>query len=394
MGGRHKRLGLTGPAGLLVAGWLGVLVSVIVAQVPPGWEIIQITDDPYYDGVPAINDCGQIAFQKRLGDDWPASEIFVWDNGTIIRITDDNVGDGPPDIADDGTIAWSRKSGPNNTLEIVIYRDGILAPLTNNEVDDLAANINNLGHIAWNSYNGTGCAGSDIHFFDGSSIEQLTDNAYSNQSPIMNDFDHTTWTQYNFCVSPWVSTIMLGDPGPTHMLTDGLTRAAGGRINNLEQITWQGETGVALWESGTTVELTDWGSNPDINDLGLVVFSRWHEDILAYQIWTWRAGLLRRITLEGVWNLTGRINNSSEIVWQRGYFPNVDLLLLTWTTGNADRDEDGDVDLPDASLVLSCIAYPPTSADPCRCHRADLNHDNTTDFRDFALLQINFTGAH
>jgi hypothetical protein len=210
----------------------------------------------------------------------------------------------------------------------------------------------------------------------------------------MNDHDGTTWTQYDFCVTPWVATIMLGNARPTSALTDGLTQVQLSRINNQEQITWQSPTGISLWESGTTVELTEWGSNPDINDLGLIVFSRWHADLAAYQVWTWRAGAFNQLTQVNVWNVDPRVNNVGQIVWQQGHVPTLDLLLLTWVAGNADRDGDEDVDLPDASLILSCIAYPSTSADPCSCHRADLNHDKRTDIRDFALLQINFSGAH
>jgi hypothetical protein len=60
-----------------------------VAQIPEGWEIIEIfpAGTEYYCGPPDINDRGQIVFDRRL---WPSrneTEVMRYERGKLTQLT-------------------------------------------------------------------------------------------------------------------------------------------------------------------------------------------------------------------------------------------------------------------------------------------------------------------
>jgi hypothetical protein len=359
------------------------------AQIPPGFELIQITDDSDYDGPPSINNCGQIVFSKRINNDFNREEIFLWDRGTLTQITDDDVRDAFPDINDDGTVVWSRVDSAGGYFDIARWSDGEIELLTNTpDRSEYSPRINNLGHVVWNQLTEEGCAGSQIWFYDGTTAQPITNDEFSNQGEDINDHDEIVWTRYDFCVFPWVSTIMFHRNGITIPITIDVEQVQNAAINEQGHVSWQGASGIRLWIDGKTSVLTQWGSNPSLNSAGLVAFNRWHQQSSTYQIWLGESEKFRQITDNDTWNTNPVISELFEIAWGRGNSPDKDIELFTWAAGNSDVNFSGNNDLDDFAIFYQCLHGPGRYGRDCGCYRTDLNRDGSTDFLDFAGFQL------
>lgn len=336
---------------MLVELTLSVVLAVgAAAQVPSKYEIIQLTDNPYYEPVPRINNSGQCVFMVWLDpSDRLTEEIFLYDDGELIQLTNDYVQDVCPAINDDGTIVWCRGLGPINpatgepTLEIVVYQDGQLTQLTQNDSQDTSPAINNLGHIVWDRQMGQICGNHvamDVFFYDGQQIHQITTDGIpeeiANQAADINDDDVIVWTRYNFCVDPWESKIMAythADETTTQISPATTLSPRAVTINNRSQVAWQfkvgpGEYGIQLWEDDVTTLFTNWGGGPRLNDHGDITFYRWYENESTYQQWLYRSGSFFQLSNDWFWNVDGDINNAGEVVWQSGNYPYSDIRLM------------------------------------------------------------------
>ncbi len=308
---------------VLMVGWSA---GRCLAQVnlPPGFEVAWITQDPVEDRYMRINNRGQVVFTRYLPR---SSEIFLYDHGRLVQLTDDDIIDFYPDINDDGTIVWSRRIGPQGpygpALEVVLWRDGKLTQLTDDEFDNESVRINNLGHVVWQKWIGGGCADSNnvICLWDGTTTIQISDADWSHQMPALNDHDEIVWTRYDWCQSPWTSDIMLYSEGVTTRLTDGQFEPQGAELNDRGQVVWDynddegQEDAIQIWQDGQTTTLTDWGIAPHLNDLGDVLLTRWYEDTQRYEVWLYRRGFFYQLTDDLFWNFDGDINNRGEAIW-------------------------------------------------------------------------------
>ena len=127
------------------------------AQIPPGFEVIQLTDTPTRDAWARINNVRQIVYERRLDGTSASGEIFLYDDrtGQTIRLTNDNVKDAFPSVNADGTVTWARFIGPPDetgwiTGEIMIRSaSGQVTRLTDNDQDDWGGAINRWGSLAW-----------------------------------------------------------------------------------------------------------------------------------------------------------------------------------------------------------------------------------------------------
>ena len=94
------------------------------AQIPEGWEIVEIASDPgFYHARPDINDRGQVVFHRTIAPslDRNAMEIFLYDRGQLLRLTDDDTYDAVPRINNHGDIVWAREiHGPGTDAAIVL----------------------------------------------------------------------------------------------------------------------------------------------------------------------------------------------------------------------------------------------------------------------------------
>ncbi|MBU0637349.1 MAG: hypothetical protein KKB50_00670 [Planctomycetes bacterium] len=318
------------------------------AQVPPKYEIVQITDNPHYEPVPRINNHGQCVFMVWFDtSDRRTEEIFLYDNGVLTRLTDDYIQDCSPDINDDGTIVWCRGLGPINpqtgepTLEIVLYENGQITRLTDNDRQDHSPAINNSGHVVWARDMGQICGtheAMDLFLYDGQEILQITTDGLSeevaNQAADINDYDDIVWTRYNFCADPWESAIMMYSNAVTTQISPvGTLTPRGVTINNGQQVAWLfqiggGQHGIHLWENGVTTLFTDWGGGPRLNDNGDMCFFRWYENESTYQMWLYRKGWFYQLSDDPFWNASGDINDRGEVVWQSGDYPWSDIRLM------------------------------------------------------------------
>jgi hypothetical protein len=312
---------------------LGVLVPSLGAQVPPGYELVQVTNDSLYQRNVRMNNRGQIVFWAGSGNNGNTYEIYLYDHGTLARITQNSVCDGYPDINDDGVIAWERFIGPQGpygpTSEIMMYRDGVTTQLTHDAVDNECPRINNLGHIVWYDWIRGGCANSNaiVEFYDGQLIHQISDADWCNEGPQINDDDWVVWTRINYCDDPWTSQILLYGNGMVQVIaSDQFDQIGACSINNRGQVAMNyndgfGNHGIQVWDSGVTTTLTDWGLAPAINNRGDVYFIRWYEAQNAYQAWVYLSGRYYQLSSDPqpwFWSVDGGISDSGEVAWAAG----------------------------------------------------------------------------
>jgi hypothetical protein len=329
---------------LAIVGW--AVAGNARAQIPPGYELVRITDTPYHESYARLNNHGQIVFLAHLTPDALTHEIFLYDAGQLIRLTDDNFRDGGPDINDDGTIVWSSYSGPAGpygpTSEIMVYSNGVVSQLTDNAVDDGGPRINNLGHIVWSRRMGSGCGGGvyDVFFYDGQTIRPITTDAIqegvANGAAWINDHDEIAWTKYDHCVSPWDAKIMLYSNGQTIQVNDpDELQPQGACVNNHGLVGWKarhvpinGKDVAYLWENGQRRLLTDWGGRPFISDIGDIALRRWYPSAGNAQAWLYRSDTWFQLTDDPFNNYVHDIAGNGELTIVSGTYPEGDILHL------------------------------------------------------------------
>lgn len=373
--------------------WLLGGVAPVRGQVPPGFEVIQITDDPDYDGPPSINNCGQVVFSKRIGNDFNHEEIFLWDNGTLIQITDDDHRDAFPKINDQGTIVWSRTTGGVDThFEVARWSGGEIEILTDTpSQSEVAGEINSHGHVAWSRYIGGDCARNDLYFFDGEVEHQITDDMFSNQGGAINDSDQITWTKYNFCVAPWAGIIMLYNDDVVSQLASDGTQIAGPDIAADGTIVWGGPpVGIEQWKDGVRTVLVPFGEKPEINARGQVIFNCSPPPEGQVQVCLFDGQDVIQITALPRANLPSSINDSGEIAVRSWPLPTTfdsDIHLIRPTVFTPDVDVDGRVLLSDYARWTMNFSGPGLGLRSCESHRCDFDHSGHVDLIDFSRLQ-------
>jgi len=374
-------------------------MSLASAQIPEGFELLEITAAFERLSPPRINNCGQAVFSRGLYSA-DTTEVFLYDNGILTQITENYVSDAAPDISATGTMVWMVGYDGSNAKDILIFEAGELRAIG----PGTFPRINNLGHIVFTRIHRKGCRNvdGDIYFYDGDTVRRISDGFLSNQSPEVNDRDEIVWTRYNFCENPWVSDIMFYSDGNTRQVTARQIEPQEPGINDVSQLVWGGPGGIEVWENGVTRLITNWGRNGTLNNHGDVFFLRWHDDNQTWQTWLYlNTGQFLQLTDDPFWNMDGEISDSREIVWR-----SLDLnsgrygvlLLRRIRTGEADFD--GDVDLIDYAQFAACLTgpewvertHPGPQESLCDCRFLDIDHDGDVDLPDFALFQNAFTG--
>ena len=370
-------------------------------EIPEGFEIVEFAFSDTSTWPPAINNCGQIAFGKRLGRSQRTVEILLYDNGRITQVTDNRYRDIGVDINDAGSMVWQRtvRGEPTERRQIILYADGVETILKARRKVLYKAFINNLGHVAWTQdRSGNRCPlQSEVFFWDGESIRQITENRdFSDQWPRLNDLDDIAWMHSDFCVNPWVGDIRLYSEGEIIVLPSEYTQAVEPSINNARQVAWHGEVGIELWQEGETVFLIDWGHVAVLNNLGDMYFSRYDPIRDENSPWLYRVsdGEPHFYPLMDEFrHLRGDINDWVEVVWlwtdepmnpDRGGY----RFLRRIRTG--DSEFDGDIDLIDYAGFAGCMTGPGLADGLCDCRFLDIDYDGDVDLGDFALFQNAF----
>ncbi|MCG3129067.1 MAG: hypothetical protein CHACPFDD_03976 [Phycisphaerae bacterium] len=367
-----------------------VFLPLAAAQVPPGYEVLQLTTGPAMDYPPQMNNRGQIVWEERIDSAVDeSSEIFLYDNGTITRLTNDGFRDAFPDINDAGEIVWSRFIGPQGpyglTAEIVHYFDGVLTQITFDGEDDNAPKINNLGQSVWSKYLGFGRA--DVYLQDGEGIVRLTDGLTenrSNQAAEINDRAQVVWTQYDFFVNPWEAEIRFYENGVTRTISPpNEFEPQLPDINNLGHVVWYHNNfttsqQLRLWNGSKVLDLT-YGRNPHINESGAVYFIRWH-DFGGWQAWLYHGKQVYQLTNDPFWNRDGDVNDLGEIAWRSGETFSSDIRFMRRLFGdmNCDSSRDGFDVAPFVLALSDSVAYEAAYPD-CDIALADINRDGSVD---------------
>jgi len=152
-----------------------------------GANIIQLTDNDYYDACPQINDSGEVVWSGSDGHD---KEIFYYDGANIIKVTDNDYDDNCPQINDSGEIFWIGNPPGRSNNEIYFYDGMDIIQLTDNYNYKDSLQINNSGEAVWRMAKGSGY---EIFYYDGIDIVQLTDNDYNEIGPRINDSGDIVW---------------------------------------------------------------------------------------------------------------------------------------------------------------------------------------------------------
>ncbi len=275
-----------------------------------------------------------------------------------------------------GIVRWSR-----GQLEVI-------SDPGNKYLGEGAADINDAGHIVWKRSLKERPGEHQLFFWDGETIQQITNDNLSNQGVRLNQRGQFVWTRYDFSLSPWVSEI-LGYFGQTlQRLTNGQRQVQSPHLNDIPQVVWTGPyTGLELWQSGQTQQLlTHNAVGASINNGGDVAVSRWDATNQNYMLWLIRNREPLQLTdgIEG--GLEGEVNDRGQVAWNSGLFPSIGVALFTKPPFAADLDFDGDADLQDFSILQTCVNDQVSSIAEV-CAISDINNDggvDLTDLRRFA----------
>lgn len=239
---------------------------------------------------------------------------------------------------------------------------------------------------------GLGCSGGvfDIFSYDGQAIRPITTDAISqdvaNQGTTINDHDEIAWTRYNFCVSPWKSTIMRYSAGQTIPLSGpNEVQPQAAFVNNVGQVAWTsrllpaGTAGIYLWEAGETTLLTDWGGSPMLSDTRDVGVSRWHTGSSTAQAWLFRSATWYQLTDDPFNNYVHDMSARSELTIVTGTFPEQDIAYLR-RLRLGDLNCDGRFDGSDIDPFFLALADPvayTVQFPNCNTRNGDMNGDGS-----------------
>ena len=364
------------------------------AQIPEGWEIVEITNDPaFFDNAPDINDRGQVVFMRTVAPslDLQTAEVMLYDRCELIQLTDDDVYDGLPKINNHGDIVWARDLEGDGDTDIVLWRDGELTPIANEPYYEQDADIDDAGRIVWHGFvTGNGNV-TQVFLSDGFSTEVLVDNGLMNQGFENNGLGDIVWARYNFFVSPWTSEIMLYTGEAFEQVTSGHGQVQSPDTNDLRHVVWaSSQTGVELWVDGITTQIVEDGGGPRINNADDVSVARWDALCGNHELWLVRDGQLIQLTDGCYGGSKNSINNRGEIAFRYGSVADLQMSIALFTKPSfvADVDFDGDVDLQDFALVQGCFGTDGAGS----CWGADLNADGAVDLTDFSAWSALIAG--
>jgi hypothetical protein len=102
-----------------------------------GTNIIQLTDNCFYDNSPQINNSGEVVWYGEVyGPLVNDAEIFYYNGTTITQLSDNGYWNRHPQISDSGKVVWQRFGYGYNSN--IFYYDGTnITQLTNNRLHRL-----------------------------------------------------------------------------------------------------------------------------------------------------------------------------------------------------------------------------------------------------------------
>lgn len=156
-----------------------------------GTDTLQLTHNTIDDKDPQINDSGKVVWRTA---EPLQRDIFLYDGAEIHNLSDDIHDDLAPQISNNGTVTWYRNDytgSDRGDYEIFLKQTSLpYEKVTDNAYDDKYPQINDFDHLVWQGFDGHDY---EIFFYNGSSIIQLTDNEYDDLEPFINANDHVVW---------------------------------------------------------------------------------------------------------------------------------------------------------------------------------------------------------
>lgn len=365
------------------------------AEIPVGFEIIDIVSGNAFHHRPRINNCGEIVYYRGFPAD-NDSEIYYYDNGKLTKMTNNDVADSYPHTNDKGIIVWNRGADLDGNGDLCRLENGDLRIIGFGS----APRLNIYSHVVYEITRPVTCAfESDIYMFDGENTIRISGyDGRSNQGPAINDIPQVLWTSYDFSsciIFDWTSLIQMYDDGMIINLPATLEGPQGVDINNLGHAVWSNYDHVEYWDGHTTRILTE-GAVASLNDRGDVVFLRW----TPYWVgWVYFEGGFYQITNHVPPLEAGPpdINNHGEVVlsWHyNGLTPVTSGITFMRRLRNGDVDFDRDIDLKDFKEFPACLTGPEPRDRLCDCRFLDMRHDRTVDLRDLAAFQNTYANPH
>ncbi len=279
-----------------------------------GTIVKRLTNNDYYDGAPQIHN-GQMVWQGGDLSNPDGMEIFLWNGSSTQQLTNNNYSDNGPQIhkgqvvwehfngayeihhwdghvtkkiADssmhswpkihNGIITWSSSIGSNNSE--IHYWDGLTVnQLTYNVYFDFEPQIHN-GQIVW--YGNEGNNDAEIFFWDGSSIHQFTSNSYSDYMQDIHN-GQVVWVGGN----PGNLELFYWDGSSIRQLTNDHLSVQNPKIHN-SQIVWRGKNSqIFYWGGSSEKQISNWGGqHPQIHE-GKIVWSGGESEYYDEEIYYW-----------------------------------------------------------------------------------------------------------
>jgi hypothetical protein len=321
------------------------------------YELLELTDSPYMDYAPKINDAGQVVWQGGDGTDF---EIFLFDGTLIKPLESDSYSDELPNLNNKGHVVWQGYDGTD--YEIFLYDGTNVVKLTANESNDLYPNINDAGQIVWVHFDpltsmfsiilrqpdgtqliiGTmydfchywptpliNAVGQvawvahdgvdyEMYFYNGVNTIQLTNNTSSDCNPSLNNKGMLVWQDQ---VDGMFQIFMYDGTNVVQVTSDPLTNFTSPKINDAGQIAWQGTNGsiygIYLYTAGTVKTLAEqnlFAGGIQLSSSGKVIWQSWtgtNDDLYLYE------GTLppKNITNSNYTDRAPQINGRGDIVW-------------------------------------------------------------------------------
>ncbi len=370
----------------------------VIDSVPPGYEVVILSDTPGYYQRPGLADTGEVVWSRSDGPGMGHVYRYKRFEG-IEELSDGTYNDHWPDISPDGSkVVWKRGTSNSPPFSLVLYENGVATDVEDAPSVFTIPAVNDDGLIAFDvDVHGDGIH-VNLNLYDGNTVTTIASNGFSNAVPRLNCSGSLVWTRFNFSISPWVSTIMARRDGENLELTDGTGEPQSAEINDLGDVVWLQWSGqsheVRMWVEGNTVSLFD-GFGPDINVHGDICYSPWDETADGTIPYLYKNDAMYRLPNYGYSGVKCVINDRGEMAWY-GSNENVTdaaLFMMRATQYPGDYNEDCSVTLLDFRAFADCVRGPSDHdlTNDERCRVFDFDGDNNVDLHDFGSLQQAFT---